>query len=164
MIAGSLGTIGGDLALLAQNEVGEVGFAGAGGSSTLPQKQNPVLAEIVQSLARFAGNEAGALHQAGLHLNERDGVAWTLEWLALPPLIAATGAALLRADGNAWRAARGAGRMRANIEATRGLVLAEAASFALSAHLPRPEATVLVKKGVEATLGSDRSSLIISRC
>ncbi|MCA3648553.1 MAG: 3-carboxy-cis,cis-muconate cycloisomerase [Methylobacterium sp.] len=159
MIAGSLGTIGGDLALLAQGEVSEVGFAGAGGSSTLPQKQNPVLAEIVQSLARYAGGEAGALLQAGLHLNERDGAAWTLEWLALPPLIATTGAALLRADEMLAALRVDADRMQANIEATRGLVLAEAASFALAAHLPRHEAMALVKKAVEATLGSDRSLL-----
>lgn len=159
MIAGSLGTIAGDCALLAQSEVGEVGFAGAGGSSTLPQKQNPVLAEIVQSLARYAASEAGALHQSGLHLNERDGAAWTLEWLALPPLIAATGAALLRTDEMLGALRVDSGRMRANIEATRGLVLAEAANFALAAHLPRPEATALVKKAVEATLASDRSLL-----
>ncbi len=159
MIAGSLGTIGGDLALLAQSEVGEVGFAGAGGSSTLPQKQNPVLAEIVQSLARHAGSEAGALHQAGLHLNERDGAAWALEWLSLPPLIATTGAALLRTDEMLSALRVDADRMTANIDATRGLVLAEAASFALARHMPRPEATALVKKAVEATLGSDRSLL-----
>jgi 3-carboxy-cis,cis-muconate cycloisomerase len=139
--------------------VSEAGFAGAGGSSTLPQKQNPVLAEIVQSLARYAVNEAGALLQAGLHLNERDGAAWTLEWLALPPLVATTGAALLRADEMLGALRVDAGRMRANIEATRGLVLAEAASFALAGHLPRPEATALVKNAVEATLGSDRSLL-----
>ncbi|MCA4910696.1 MAG: 3-carboxy-cis,cis-muconate cycloisomerase, partial [Methylobacterium sp.] len=145
--------------LLAQSEVSEAGFAGAGGSSTLPQKQNPVLAEIVQSLARYAVNEAGALLQAGLHLNERDGAAWTLEWLALPPLVATTGAALLRADEMLGALRVDAGRMRANIEATRGLVLAEAASFALAGHLPRPEATALVKNAVEATLGSDRSLL-----
>lgn len=159
MIAGSLGTLGGDLAMLAQSEVAEVSFAGAGGSSTLPQKQNPVLAEILQSLARYAAGEAGALHQAGLHLNERDGAAWTLEWLALPPLIAATGAALLRADEALAALRVDSARMRANIEATRGLVLAEAASFALAHHMPRPEATALVKKAVEATLGSDRSLL-----
>lgn len=159
MIAGSLGTMAGDCALLAQNEVAEVGFAGAGGSSTLPQKQNPVLAEIVQSLARHAASEAGALHQAGLHFNERDGAAWTLEWLALPPLIAATGAALLRADEMLGALRVDSRRMAMNIEATRGLVLAEAASFALAAHLPRPEATALVKKAVEATMASDRSLL-----
>ncbi|CAN1569876.1 PurB Adenylosuccinate lyase [Rhabdaerophilaceae bacterium] len=154
MIAASLGTIGADLALLAQSEVAEVAFAGAGGSSTLPQKQNPVLAEILVSLGRFAGVQVSGLHQAGLHTNERDGAAWTLEWLSLPPLLVATGAALLRA-GEALSALRvDAPRMQANLDAMRGLVMAEAASFALSAHMPRAEATTLVKKAVAATLAS----------
>ena len=82
-----------------------------------------------------------------------------LGWLALPPLIAATGAALLRADEALAALRVDSARMCANIEATRGLVLAEAASFALAHHMPRPEATALVKKAVEATLGSDRSLL-----
>ena len=35
--------------------------------------------------------------------------------------------------------------MRASMEATKGLMLAEAATFALAAHMPRPEAQALVK-------------------
>ena len=42
--------------------------------------------------------------------------------------------------------------MHANIEATRGLALAEAASFALSEHLPRPEAQALVKAACKEVL------------
>jgi len=42
--------------------------------------------------------------------------------------------------------------MLANLEATRGLVLAEAASFALSAHLPRGDALRIVKEAVAAVL------------
>ena len=38
-----------------------------------------------------------------------------------------------------------ADRMRANLAASRGLLLAEAASFALAAHLPRAAAQELVK-------------------
>lgn len=156
MIATSLGTIGADLALLSQTELGEVAFAGAGASSTLPQKQNPVLAEILVSLARHAGTLAGGLHQAGIQANERDGAAWTLEWLTLPPLIATTGAALLRCDEMLASLRVDAARMLANIEQMRGLVLAEAASLALAAHMPRAEATALVKKAVEAAIGSGR--------
>ena len=154
MIATSLGTIGADLALLAQSEVGEVGFAGAGGSSTLPQKQNPVLAEILVGLGRFAAGQAGVLHQAGIHANERDGAAWALEWLALPPLVLATGAGLLRASEAIASLRVDAARMQANLDATRGLVLSEAANFALAMHMPRPAAAALVKQAVEATLDS----------
>jgi 3-carboxy-cis,cis-muconate cycloisomerase len=155
MIATSLGRMGADFVVLAQSEIGEIGFAGAGGSSTLPQKQNPVVAEVLVSLARFAASQVGALHQAAIHVNERDGAAWTLEWLTLPPLIAATGSALVRA-GEALDTLRvDTGRMRANLAATRGLVLSEAASFALAKHLPRGDAVGIVKQGVAATLAGE---------
>jgi 3-carboxy-cis,cis-muconate cycloisomerase len=155
-IATSLGRMGADFTLLAQSEVGEIGFAGAGGSSTLPQKQNPVLAEVLVSLGRFAAGQVGALHQAAIHVNERDGAAWTLEWLALPPLIGAAGSALARA-GEALASLRvDPARMRANLADTRGLVLAEAASFALAEHMPRGDALLLVRQAVAATLAGGR--------
>ena len=156
MIASSLGRIGADFVLLSQSEIGEIGFAGAGGSSTLPQKQNPVIAEILVTLGRFAGVQAGALHQAAIHVNERDGAAWTLEWLTLPPLVGATGAALARAAEALASLRVDPTRMRANLAATRGLVLAEAASFALSDHLPRGDAVKIVKQAVAATLSGER--------
>lgn len=156
MIAASLGRIGADFTLLAQSEIGEISFAGAGGSSTLPQKQNPVIAEVLVSLGRFAATQVSSLHHAAIHVNERDGAAWTLEWLALPPLIGATGTALARAAEALDTLQSDPVRMRANLAATRGLVLSEAASFALAAHLPRGDAVKLVKQAVAATLAGNR--------
>jgi 3-carboxy-cis,cis-muconate cycloisomerase len=151
MVATSLGTIGADIALLSQGEVGEIRLAGAGGSSTLPQKQNPVLAEVLVSLARHAATLAGSVHQAGIHINERDGMAWTLEWLTLPQLVATTGAALCRGLDLVGAVQIDTDRVQANLDATHGLVQAEAASFALAAHMPRAEASALVKRAVETT-------------
>ena len=42
LAAGSLGKIGQDIALMAQNEIGEARLAGGGGSSAMPHKVNPV--------------------------------------------------------------------------------------------------------------------------
>jgi len=146
LVAGSLGKLAGDVLLLCQNEVGELREGGGGGgSSTLPQKSNPVRAEAVLSLARFATGLVGQLQSAAFHQHERDGVAWQLEWLVLPQMIVATGAALGHALALVESLEIDRARMRDNIEATKGLALAEAASFALSAHLPRPEAQALVK-------------------
>lgn len=94
LIAGQLGKIGADVALMAQNEVNEIKLASGGGSSAMPDKNNPVAAEILVTLARQAATLAGGLHHAMVHENERSGAAWTLEWVLLPPLIIATGAAL----------------------------------------------------------------------
>jgi 3-carboxy-cis,cis-muconate cycloisomerase len=94
LVAGALGKIGQDVALLAQNEIGAVTIAGGGTSSAMAHKQNPVGAEVLVALARFAAGLAGTLHQALVHENERSGAAWTLEWLVLPRLTIATGASL----------------------------------------------------------------------
>jgi len=91
-VAGAMGKIGQDMALMAQ--AGEARLAGAGGSSAMAHKQNPVAAELLVTLARFAATQAGGLHQALVHEQERSGAAWTLEWLLLPGLVMATGRAL----------------------------------------------------------------------
>lgn len=93
LVAGTLGKFGADIALMAQNEVGEVTIAGGGGSSAMPEKNNPVGAEILVTLARFAATLQGGLDQALVHENERSGAAWTLEWMILPQLVMTAGAA-----------------------------------------------------------------------
>ena len=94
LISGSLGKIGADVALLAQSEVGAVRLEGAGGSSAMAHKANPVNAEILVALARYNAGLSGTLAQAMVHEYERSGAAWTLEWLTLPPMLVTTGASL----------------------------------------------------------------------
>ena len=94
LVTGSLGKMGQDIALLAQSEVGEVRLASGGGSSAMPHKVNPVGAEVLVALARFNGTLVSGMHQSLVHENERSGAAWTLEWMLLPQMAAAAGAAL----------------------------------------------------------------------
>jgi 3-carboxy-cis,cis-muconate cycloisomerase len=96
LLTGSLGKIGQDVALMAQNEIADVTVAGGGQSSAMHHKQNPVLAEILVALARFNATQVSAMHQALVHEQERSGAAWTLEWMVLPQMTMAAGAALAR--------------------------------------------------------------------
>lgn len=96
-VTGALGKIGQDVALMAQNEIGEAALSGGGGSSAMAHKQNPVRAEVLVSLARFNAVQVAGLHQALVHEQERSGAAWTLEWLILPQMLNATGTALVHA-------------------------------------------------------------------
>lgn len=98
LVAGTLGKIGQDMALMTQQGVDELRLAGAGGSSAMPHKQNPVLAETLVALARFVAGQQGILAQAMIHEQERSGAAWALEWLTLPAMAEATGAALVHAE------------------------------------------------------------------
>lgn len=94
LITGSLGKFGQDVALMAQNEVGEIELATGGGSSAMPHKKNPVPAEVLVTLARFNATLLAGMHQSIVHENERSGAAWTLEWMILPQMVVATAAAL----------------------------------------------------------------------
>lgn len=97
LITGTLGKIGQDAALLAQTENASLKIAGGGVSSAMAHKANPVTAELLVALARYAAGLAGTLNQAMIHENERSGAAWTLEWFTLPPLASATATALRHA-------------------------------------------------------------------
>jgi len=90
-ITGSLGKIGQDLALMADNGTADIG--GGGASSAMPHKRNPVKAEVLVTLARFNAVQISGLHQSLVHEQERSGAAWTLEWMILPQMAIATGAA-----------------------------------------------------------------------
>ena len=94
LVSGSLGKIGQDVALMAQDGIGEIELEGTGGSSAMAHKSNPVAAEILVSLARFNAVQVAGLHQALVHEQERSGAAWTLEWMILPPMVVCTGASL----------------------------------------------------------------------
>lgn len=99
LLTGSLGKMGQDIALMAQSEVGQIKLASGGGSSAMPHKVNPVGAEVLVALARFNATLVSGMHQSLVHENERSGAAWTLEWMLLPQMVVATGAALRTAAG-----------------------------------------------------------------
>jgi 3-carboxy-cis,cis-muconate cycloisomerase len=88
------GKMGGDVVLMTRTEMGETGLAGAGASSTMPQKQNPVAPSLLVALARFAPAQASVLQGAAVHAEARDGAAWFAEWLTMPPLVATAARAI----------------------------------------------------------------------
>lgn len=98
LVSGSLGKIGVDIGLMAQNSVGEISLDGGGGSSAMPHKQNPVGAEVLVALARYNATLTGGMHHALVHEQERSGAAWTLEWLILPQMVMTAGASLRTAS------------------------------------------------------------------
>jgi 3-carboxy-cis,cis-muconate cycloisomerase len=137
--------MGEDLLILTRSEVGEVRLQGAGGSSTMPQKQNPVAPSVLVALHRVATANTAAL--MGLAPREaRDGAAWFTEWLTLPPLIAATGRALLILRDLPAQLEFDRAAMAARATDPLGLIEAEALSFALAAAMPRPDAQAAVKR------------------
>ena len=127
-----------DLLLLTRD--GEVAVAG-GGSSTMPQKANPVGPSVIRALHAHGAGLSATLH-AATPWDARDGGAWMAEWLALPQLVIATGRALSVADMDVHVDAL---LMRSRVEDPTGLIHAEALSFEMARTMPRPEAQAQVK-------------------
>lgn len=145
-LAASLGKLGEDLILLAQSGIAEVAVAGAGASSTMPQKRNPVGPSVLVALARQVAGLAAVMQGAALHRQQRDGAAWFGEWLVLPQLCISTGRALALALDLAGRIAPDPAAMARGLDDGLGLVHAEALTFALTDRMPRPEAQAAVAR------------------
>jgi 3-carboxy-cis,cis-muconate cycloisomerase len=145
-LTATLGKMGEDLILLTATGLSEVRITGAGGSSTMPQKQNPVGPSVLVALARQVIGLSATLTGAGLHRQARDGAAWFTEWLTLPQMCISTGRALELAGDLATRVEPDPAAMARVLAADAGTIHAEALTFALAARMPRPEAEVAVKR------------------
>lgn len=96
-ISGALGKMGQDVCLMAQQGIDAYELTGGGGSSAMPHKQNPVLAELLVTLARFNATQVAGIHHALIHEQERSGSAWALEWMILPQMAQTTSRSLAAA-------------------------------------------------------------------
>lgn len=159
LVTGSLGKIGADLILLGQSEVGEIRAGTGGGSSTMPQKSNPVAAEALVSIARLNAGAVGMLHGALIHAQERDGSALGVEWQVLPDMVMRTGAALRLALDLSHSLTPNPRRIAETFAADRGAMLAEAAGFYLARHMPRPHAQRIVAEALSDMASDPRETL-----
>lgn len=141
----ALGKLGEDLILATQSGQSEITLGGAGGSSTMPQKQNPVGPSALVALARHTQGLNATLQGAGLHRQQRDGAAWFTEWLTFPQLVQSAASTLLHGKTLAEAMQPRTDVMRQALDDTQGMILAEALSFALAANMPRPEAQAATK-------------------
>lgn len=153
---GALAKMGEDLLALTQTGVAEVRLTQSGGSSTMPQKTNPVLPSLLVAIHRQATGLNTALQSSLPHRQDRDAAAWMVEWMALPQLVTLTARALSAALDLAQQIEPDPTRMAAQIDATGGTIFAEALTFALAANMPRTDAadavkTLIVKARSEST-------------
>ena len=163
--AGAAAKVAQDIVLLAQTEIGEVAEPAGGGSSTMPQKRNPVRSTVALASARLANAHAGVLGTSLPHEHERAVGGWHAEWEALSGALAFTGGAVAAAADAVAGLEVDAARMRANLEASGGLVAAERVAFALVPRLGRGGAHQVVAEAAgaesfrDALLADDRIGL-----
>jgi 3-carboxy-cis,cis-muconate cycloisomerase len=160
IVAGAMAKIAGDVVLLTQTEVGEVseGTApGKGGSSAMPQKHNPVDATAALASSRLAIGMVPVILSAMAQAHERAVGGWQAEWAAIPDLFRFTVGAVRRVQGMLASLQVDSARMKANLDLTSGLIMAESLTMALAPQIGRPEAQRLVKALCDHVVVSGRS-------
>lgn len=149
LLVGTLGKIARDVSLLMQSEIGEVAepaAEGRGRSSTMPHKRNPVASAATLAVAARVPGLVATLMHAMVQEHERGLGGWQAEWETLPEIFRLTAHALGRTIEIAAGLEIDAARMKANLDATRGLVLGEAVSAALAEQIGRAQAHEVLER------------------
>ena len=159
VLAGSLGKMARDVSLLMQYEISEAaepGGQGRGGSSTMPHKRNPIACAITLAAAHCVPGEVANFLSAMVQEHERAVGGWQAEWPIVTAVIQSTGVAAASMAEVAEGLAVDAARMRANIEATRGVIFAERAMMLLGAKLGRDTAHKVLEEATRKSASGSR--------
>src|SRR6202140_5453381 len=159
IVAGTCGKIARDVQLMMQTDVAEAfepSGEGRGGSSTMPHKRNPVAAATALAAATMAPNLAATIFAAQVQDHERSAGPWQAEWPTLPSLLLVTSGALAAIVDIAEGPEVDAARMRAILDATGGLIMAEAVTFALAEKIGKSEAHHLMEAASKQAVAGKR--------
>jgi 3-carboxy-cis,cis-muconate cycloisomerase len=147
LVTGTLGKVATDVKLMMQTEVEEVfePFAeGRGSSSTMPQKRNPISCNYIIACTSVVRQNVAALLDAMVEDHERSTGPWEIEWIAMPEIFLLAAGALNQARFLLEGLEVDPGRMRANLDLTRGMIVSEAVMMGLGPYLGRQRAHDLV--------------------
>jgi 3-carboxy-cis,cis-muconate cycloisomerase len=132
----AMGALATDVVTLTRPEIGEAALQRGGGSSTMPQKRNPVDAILVRSAAMRAPALVGQLHlAAGLAGDERPDGAWHAEWPALQELLRLLVGGAARTRALCAALSFDAERARANLSLSEGLIVSERLALVLKPRI-----------------------------
>ena len=166
LICGSLSKFALDVSLMMQTEVGEVSEPhdeGRGGSSTMPQKRNPIASENIIAATRTVHALVPVMLGAMIADHERATGPWQSESLALPQCVALTAGALAHARSIAEGMNVDTERMRRNLKITDGLIMAEAIASALVTPLGRAAAEASIARACDRSIAECKPLATILR-
>jgi 3-carboxy-cis,cis-muconate cycloisomerase len=147
IVTGSLGKIALDIMIMASTEFAEVYepfVKGRGGSSTMPQKRNPISSELMLAAAKAVRQHAGLMVDAMIHDFERATGPWHAEWIAIPESFILTAGALHQAKFVLGGLIVDADRMKYNLDLSKGLIVAEAVMMGMAPFTGRQQAHDIV--------------------
>ncbi|MGO8915519.1 MAG: 3-carboxy-cis,cis-muconate cycloisomerase [Stellaceae bacterium] len=159
MLCGNLAKIATDVMLLMQSEVGEAfepHQSGRGGSSTMPQKRNPIASEYILAAQRGVHALVPMMFSAMAQDHERATGPWQSEWLAMPQIFVLSAGALEHAAALTEGLTVDAARMRRGLALHEGLIMAEAVMMALAEKTGRDAAHHAVQKACDRAIEQKR--------
>jgi 3-carboxy-cis,cis-muconate cycloisomerase len=159
LISASLAKHAHEVALLQRTEIAELeeGYQpGRGGSSTMPQKRNPIASEAIIGASRVVRQLVPVMLDAMQHDGERATGPWHAEWLALPEAAILTHGQLARTRELVEGLVVRPERMRANLDLSRGLITSEAVMMALAPRIGRTTAHDVVYDASMRAIERDR--------
>lgn len=159
VLTGALGKMARDITLLMQNEVGEAAEPsgpGRGGSSTMPQKRNPSGCIVTLAAANRVPGLVASFLSGMVQEHERAAGGWQAEWPTVTAVIQANGVAAASMAEVAEGLSVDGARMRANVEATRGVIFAERAMMLLGEKLGRDVAYKLLDEATRQSFMQGR--------
>ena len=160
VLTGSLGKMARDISLLMQNEVAEVsepGGDGRGGSSTMPNKRNPIACALTLAAAHRVPGLVASFLSAMVQEHERAIGGWQAEWPVVSAVIQSTGVAIASMAEAAEGLSVDSQKMRANIASTNGLIFAERAMMLLGSKIGRDAAHKIIKTAADKSSEEHRS-------
>lgn len=143
LLTGSLGKIALDIMIMASTEFAEVYepfVKGRGASSTMPQKRNPISAELMLAASKAVRQHAGLMLDASVQDFERATGPWHAEWMAIPESFVLTAGALHQAKFALQGLIVDERQMAKNLGISRGLIVAEAVMMGLALEIGRQQA------------------------
>jgi 3-carboxy-cis,cis-muconate cycloisomerase len=155
LVTGALSKLATDVILLMQTEVAEVAEPhqeGRGGSSTMPQKRNPISCEYIVAQSRGVHALVPQMLAAMAQDQERGTGPWQAEALAVGQSFVLAHGALACARVLAEGLTVDAARMRRNLDSTGGLIVAEAVMMGLAPVMGRGEAHHVVHHACDVAL------------
>ena len=143
LISGTLGKIGNELYNLMRTEINEVEepfSSGKIGSTTMPHKRNPIACAAILTAAQRTPGLVATLYTGQIQQHERALGGWQAEWETLPELMTLVGGALAQSEALVRDMQVFPPKMRADLEITHGLIMAEAVTLALAEFIGKADA------------------------
>jgi len=160
VLTGSLGKMARDISLLMQHEVGEAsepGGEGRGGSSTMPNKRNPIACSLTLAATHRVPGLVASFLSAMVQEHERGVGGWQAEWPVVSTVVQSTGVAIASMAEVAEGLSVDTERMRVNIENTNGVIFAERAMMLLGAKLGRDVAHKILETAARKSANEGRN-------